>query len=149
MKVTMYFAPPMDMSGSQTPEWTKSRMHLLLAIYLLNFNLCCLLVTQCLQNGKLTDLSLGSNFHSKRIFKLWSDMWLSLRCHIIVDYSLFDTTHVSAFCSISPLSMNRLAPIFFAFINTSVPMVIFMIPFSIWVLNPWLSICPKDNRFFF
>ena len=97
----------------------------------------------------LTDLSTGSNFRSERIFKSCSDMWPSLRCHIIVDSSPFDATQASASCSISPLSMNKLALIFSAFINTSTPLTIFIIPFSTWVLYPWLSICSKDNIFFF
>ena len=101
-------------------------MHLLLATNLLNFNLCCLLVTQCSQNGKFTDLSPRSNCCSKRIFKPCSDMWLSLRCHIVVDSSPFDATHTSVSCSVSPLSMNILALVFSTFINISAPLTIFM-----------------------
>ena len=124
-------------------------MHLLLAIYLLNFNVYCSLTTQCSQNDKSTDLSLRSNFHSKRISKPCSDMWLSLRCHIIVDSSPFDATYTLTFRSVSPLNMNKLTPIFLSFIKTSEHLAIFMIPFSTWVLHPKLSIYPKNNRFFF
>ena len=105
-------------------------MHLLMAVDLLNFNLCYLLVTQCAQNGKFTDLSPESNFRSERIFKPYFDMWTRLRCHIIVDLSSFDATHVSASCSVSPLSINKLAPLFSAFINTSGSLAILMIPFQ-------------------
>ena len=150
MKIAKYFAPLMDISDdSQTLEWIKFRMHLLLMLYMLNFNLCCLLVTQCSQNGKFTDLSYGNNFCSERIFKPYSDMWPSLRCHIIVDSSPFDATHALISCSVSLLSMNKLALIFYAFINTSASLVIFMISFSTWVLHPWLHTYTKDNRFFF
>ena len=124
-------------------------MHLLLTINLLNFNLYYLLIIQYSQNNKLTNLSPGSNFRSVRTFKPCSDMWPSLRCHVIVDSSPFDATHASASCSVSSLSMNRLASISSVFINTSAHLTIFIISFSTWVLYPWLSICPKNNRFFF
>lgn len=123
-------------------------MYLLLVWDLLNFNLSCLFITQCSQNGTFTDLSPRSNFCLERIFKPCSDMWPSLRCHISTDSSSFDVTHASASYNVSPLSMNRLAPIFSAFINTSVPLTIFIISFSTWVLYSWLSICPKDQRLF-
>ena len=38
--------------------------------------------------------------------------------------------HISASCSVSPLSTNRLAPIFSALISTSAPLTIFIIPFA-------------------
>ncbi|KAM7513543.1 hypothetical protein LguiA_003126 [Lonicera macranthoides] len=57
-------------------------------------------------------------------------MWPSLRCHIIVDSSteLANETDASPSCCVSPLSMYRFAAIFSAFITTSAPLTIFMIP---------------------
>ena len=52
-----------------------------------------LLVTQWSQNDEFSYLNLGSNFRSEIIFKPYFDMWLSLRCHIIIDSSSFDVTH--------------------------------------------------------
>ena len=134
---------------SQTSEWTKSKMHLLLVSDLLNFNLCCLLVTQYLQNGKFIYLSPRSNFCSERIFKPSSDIWPSLRCNIIANFSPFNATHVSTSYNVFLLIMNRLALIFSLFINISTLLTIFMITFSTWVLQQRLSICPNDNRFLY
>ena len=55
---TKYFAFLRDTSGdSHISKWIKSSMYLLLVVTLANFNLCCLLITQCSQNGKLTILN--------------------------------------------------------------------------------------------
>ncbi|KAL5761488.1 hypothetical protein ACOSP7_017752 [Xanthoceras sorbifolium] len=107
-------------------------MHYLLAVLLLNFNLYCLLVTQCSQNDGFTDLSPRNRFRSERISKPRSDIWLCLRCHNIVDSSLWlvDISHESASCSVSSLSMYRFAAIFYAFIIVSAPLTISEIPFS-------------------
>jgi len=51
-------------------------MYLLLDVDVPNFNLCCLLITQCSQNGRVTFVSPWSNFWSERIFKPFSDIWL-------------------------------------------------------------------------
>ncbi|KAL1298281.1 hypothetical protein AAHE18_18G020900 [Arachis hypogaea] len=125
-------------------------MCLLRAVDLPNVNLCCLLVTQCLQNGKFTDLSPRMRLRSTRIFKPRSDMWPSLQCHIIVISSWLDeATDASASCKVSPTSMYRFAAIFSAFITTRAPLTTFKIPPSIWVLHPSSSNCPIDNKFFF
>jgi len=58
MNDTEYLAPPRDIYGdSHASECIKSSMCLLLVVTLANFNLCCLLITQCSQNGKFTVLS--------------------------------------------------------------------------------------------
>lgn len=120
-------------------------MCLFLVIAMANFNLCCLLITQCWQSGKLTILSPCKRLHSTRIFKPRYDMWPSLWCHIIIASSwLVVATNAYTSCNISPKSMHRLAMIFSALINTRLPFIAFKIPHSVWIFN-----YPTENRFFF
>lgn len=60
---------------------------------------------------------------------------------------LVDTTHTSASCNISPLSINRFNAIFSVFM-TKHTFQNLHIPFSALVLHPRLFICSNDNRFF-
>jgi len=124
-------------------------MCLLRAVDLPNINLCCLLVTQCSQNGKFTNLSPEMGLRSTRIFKPHSDMWPSLQCHVIVISSwLAEATDAFASCRVSPTSMYRFITIFYALITTITPLITFKIPPSMWVLKPSSSSWPIDNKFF-
>lgn len=125
-------------------------MCLFLVIAMANFNLCCLLITQCWQSGKLTILSPCKRLHSTRIFRPRYDMWPSLWCHIIIASSwLIATIDAFGSCNISPKSMYKLAVSFLAFINTRFPFTTFKIPPSVWILHLRSSNCPTNNKFFF
>lgn len=117
----------------------------------MNFTLCCLLITQYLQDGTFIELSLRSHFRLERIFKLCSDMCPNLKCHIIVNSSplLVNATHTSVSRYVFPLSICRFTPIISAFTITNTPLTIFIILFSIWLLHSRSSNCSQKNKFIF
>jgi len=116
-----------------------------------NVNLCCLLITQCSQKGRVTFVSPWSNFWLERIFKPFSDMWPSFWCHIIIFSSkgLADTIDASTSWYISLIITNKFAAIFLAFKTINALLMIFMIPLSHQILQPRLSNCPMNKIFFF
>jgi len=132
-------------------KYLRSNMHLLLDVDVPNFNLCCLLITQCSQKGTVTFVSPWSNFLLERIFKPFFDMWPSFLCHIIVFSSegLDDAIDASTSLCVSLINIKKFAAIFLAFKTTSALLMIFMIPLSIQILKPRISNCPTDKIFFY
>jgi hypothetical protein len=102
-------------------EWISSKMHLLLDVDVPNFNLCCLLITQCSQKGTVTFVSPWSNFLLERIFKPFFNMWPSFWCHVIVFSSEGLDDSIDAFTSwcVSLINTKKFASIFLAFKTTS------------------------------
>ena len=86
-------------------------MSLLIIVDFLSLNIYYLLITQCSQNGKLIVLSLRSNFWLERIFKPFSDMWPSLRCHIIVNSFLEFAIEISSSWYVLLCSMYKFVAI--------------------------------------